>query len=214
MADFIEAVDGLTLDEPESAPPSYNIAPSQRALIVRGSELGPVVHALHWGLVPAWAKTSKMVRPINARAETVAEKPMFRDAFKVSRCLVLCDGYYEWQLRPDGSKQPYRLALEGSAPFVMAGLWARNTRFTAEPLETFCIVTTQASSRCNDIHPRMPVILDREHHQQWLDRSLQSLSAIVAMLRPYEKDLSVTPVSRIVNSPANNGPQCIAPLQA
>ena len=214
MADFIEAVDGLTLDEPESAPPSYNIAPSQRALIVRGSELGPVVHALHWGLVPAWAKTSKMVRPINARAETVAEKPMFRDAFKVSRCLVLCDGYYEWQLRPDGSKQPYRLALEGSAPFVMAGLWARNTRFTAEPLETFCIVTTQASSRCNDIHPRMPVILDREHHQQWLDRSLQSLSAIVAMLRPYEKELSVTPVSRIVNSPANNGPQCIAPLQA
>lgn len=214
MADFIEAVDGLTLDEPESAPPSYNIAPSQRALIVRGSELGPVVRALHWGLVPAWAKTSKMVRPINARAETVAEKPMFRDAFKVSRCLVLCDGYYEWQLRPDGSKQPYRLALEGSAPFVMAGLWARNTRFTAEPLETFCIVTTQASSRCNDIHPRMPVILDREHHQQWLDRSLQSLSAIVAMLRPYEKDLSVTPVSRIVNSPANNGPQCIAPLQA
>jgi putative SOS response-associated peptidase YedK len=214
VADFIEAVDGLTLDEPESAPPSYNIAPSQRALIVRGSELGPVVHALHWGLVPAWAKTSKMVRPINARAETVAEKPMFRDAFKVSRCLVLCDGYYEWQLRPDGSKQPYRLALEGSAPFVMAGLWARNTRFTAEPLETFCIVTTQASSRCNDIHPRMPVILDREHHQQWLDRSLQSLSAIVAMLRPYEKDLSVTPVSRIVNSPANNGPQCIAPLQA
>ena len=214
MADFIEAVDGLTLDEPESAPPSYNIAPSQRALIVRGSELGPVVRALHWGLVPAWAKTSKMVRPINARAETVAEKPMFRDAFKVSRCLVLCDGYYEWQLRPDGSKQPYRLALEGSAPFVMAGLWARNTRFTAEPLETFCIVTTQASSRCNDIHPRMPVILDREHHQQWLDRSLQSLSAIVAMLRPYEKDLSATPVSRIVNSPANNGPQCIAPLQA
>jgi len=214
VADFIEAVDGLTLDEPESAPPSYNIAPSQRALIVRGSELGPVVRALHWGLVPAWAKTSKMVRPINARAETVAEKPMFRDAFKVSRCLVLCDGYYEWQLRPDGSKQPYRLALEGSAPFVMAGLWARNTRFTAEPLETFCIVTTQASSRCNDIHPRMPVILDREHHQQWLDRSLQSLSAIVAMLRPYEKDLSVTPVSRIVNSPANNGPQCIAPLQA
>ena len=214
MADFIEAVDGLTLDEPESAPPSYNIAPSQRALIVRGSELGPVVRALHWGLVPAWAKTSKMVRPINARAETVAEKPMFRDAFKVSRCLVLCDGYYEWQLRPDGSKQPYRLALEGSAPFVMAGLWARNTRFTAEPLETFCIVTTEASSRCNDIHPRMPVILDREHHQQWLDRSLQSLSAIVAMLRPYEKDLSVTPVSRIVNSPANNGPQCIAPLQA
>lgn len=214
VADFIEAVDGLTLDEPESALPSYNIAPSQRALIVRGSELGPVVRALHWGLVPAWAKTSKMVRPINARAETVAEKPMFRDAFKVSRCLVLCDGYYEWQLRPDGSKQPYRLALEGSAPFVMAGLWARNTRFTAEPLETFCIVTTQASSRCNDIHPRMPVILDREHHQQWLDRSLQSLSAIVAMLRPYEKDLSVTPVSRIVNSPANNGPQCIAPLQA
>ena len=214
MADFIEAVDGLTLDEPESAPPSYNIAPSQRALIVRGSELGPVVRALHWGLVPAWAKTSKMVRPINARAETVAEKPMFRDAFKVSRCLVLCDGYYEWQLRPDGSKQPYRLALEGDTPFVMAGLWARNTRFTAEPLETFCIVTTEASSRCNDIHPRMPVILDREHHQQWLDRSLQSLRAIVAMLRPYEKDLSVTPVSRIVNSPANNGPQCIAPLQA
>jgi len=96
----------------------------------------------------------------------------------------------------------------------MAGLWARNTRFTVEPLNTFCIVTTQASSRCKDIHPRMPVILDREHHQQWLDESSQSSGTIVAMLRPYEKELSVTPVSRIVNSPANNGPQCIAPLQA
>ena len=95
VADFIEAVDGLILDGSEPAPPSYNIAPSQRALVVCGSESGPVVRALHWGLVPAWVKTPKMVRPINARAETVAQKPMFRDAFKVSRCLVLCDGYYE-----------------------------------------------------------------------------------------------------------------------
>jgi len=213
VADFIEVVDSLILDEPESAPPSYNIAPSQQALVVCRSESGPVVRALQWGLVPAWVKTPKMARPINARAETIAQKPMFRDAFKASRCLVLCDGYYEWQLRPDGSKQPYRLALEGGAPFVMAGLWARNTRFTVEPLNTFCIVTTQASSHCKDIHPRMPVILDREHHQQWLDESSQSLDTIAAMLRPYEKELSVTPVSRIVNSPANNGPQCIAPLQ-
>ena len=214
VADFLQAVDGLIVDGLEPAPPSYNIAPSQPALVACCSESGPVVRALHWGLVPAWAKNPKMARPINARAETVAQKPMFRDAFKVSRCLVLCDGYYEWQLRPDGSKQPYRLALEGDTPFVMAGLWARNTRLTAEPLETFCIVTTQASSRCKDIHPRMPVILDREHHQPWLDGSSQSLESIVAMLRPYEKELSVTPVSRIVNSPANNGPQCIAPLQA
>jgi putative SOS response-associated peptidase YedK len=214
VADFVEVVDGLVLDGPDPAPPSYNIAPSQQALVVCGSESGPVVRALHWGLVPAWVKTPKMARPINARAETIAQKPMFRDAFKVSRCLVLCDGYYEWQLRPDGSKQPYRLALEGGIPFVMAGLWACNTRFTAEPMETFCIVTTQASSRCNDIHPRMPVILDCEHHQQWLDGSSQSSGMVEAMLRPYEKELSVIPVSRIVNSPANNGPKCIAPLQA
>ncbi|MGE4634848.1 MAG: SOS response-associated peptidase [Arenicellales bacterium] len=214
VVDFVEAIDGLIVDGSEPAPPSYNIAPSQQALVACRSESGPVVRALHWGLVPGWVKAPKMARPINARAETVAQKPMFRDAFKISRCLVLCDGYYEWQLQPQGPKQPYRLALEGGAPFVMAGLWARNTRFAAEPLETFCIVTTQASSRCNDIHPRMPVILDREHHQQWLDGSSQSLDTITAMLRPYEKELSVTPVSRIVNSPANNGPQCIAPLQA
>tara|TARA_B100000686_G_C16495086_1_gene814105 strand:+ start:137 stop:820 length:684 start_codon:yes stop_codon:yes gene_type:complete len=214
VSDFLEVIDAPDLidQSADSAAPSYNVAPSHEAAVVCATDTGLRLRPLTWGFVPAWAKDSKMPKPINARAETLCQKPMFRNAFRASRCLVLCDGYFEWRRQADGSKQPFYITLEDGAPFVMTGLWARNTTLTAQPIESFCVITTEASEFCRDIHPRMPVILDRTYHQAWLKASSLSLDAATAMLRPSSRRLRLSPVSRFVNSPANDSPQCISPI--
>ena len=210
VADFAGLVDGLMLDGSEPLAPSYNIAPSQSAVTVCASDAGPRVRGLQWGLAPEWAKSQKIPRPINARAETLAQKPMFREAFRSGRCLVLCDGYYEWQTRSDGTKQPFHIALADAGPFFLAGLWARNTMLSEEPLTSFCIITTIASESCRAIHPRMPAILDHDHHHRWLGTSPLTPDTAGAMLGPSKKPMRLTAVSRFVNNPANNDSQCIA----
>ncbi|HCX86756.1 MAG TPA: hypothetical protein DG761_01885 [Gammaproteobacteria bacterium] len=214
VAGFLEVIDAPDLPGQDTDPvaPSYNIAPSQQAAAVCVTDTGPRLAPLTWGFVPAWAKNPRMPRPINARAETLAQKPMFRDGFRTRRCLVLCDGYYEWQRRADGSKQPFHITLEDGAPFVMAGLWARNTTLTAEVIESFCVITTEASEFCREIHPRMPLILERTHHQEWLKASSLDLDTATAMLETCPQPLHLSPVSRFVNSPANDGPECISPI--
>ncbi len=214
VSDFLEVIEApdLIVQSADSVAPSYNVAPSREAAVVCTADTGSRLKALTWGFVPAWAKDPKLPKPINARAETLGQKPMFRDGFRASRCLVLCDGYFEWQRHADGTKQPFYITLEDGAPFVMAGLWARNTTLTAQPIESFCVITTEASEFCRDIHPRMPMILDRAHHQEWLKASSLDLDTATAMLRPSLQRLCLSPVSRFVNSPANDSAQCISPI--
>jgi putative SOS response-associated peptidase YedK len=120
LADFAHAIDGLLVVASEELSPSYNVAPSQRALVVRSTPEGRVASALVWGLVPSWVKKTKKNPPINARSETVKERPMFRRSFRTQRCLVLCNGYYEWQEKATGPKQPYYLQCPGATPFALA----------------------------------------------------------------------------------------------
>ena len=126
LAEFSDAIDGLQVEASEVLLPSYNVAPSQRALVVRNTPEGRIASALVWGLIPSWAKDAKKNRPINARSETIAKRPMFRRPFRTQRCLVLCNGYYEWQKRATGPKQPYYLQCPEATPWALAGLWERN----------------------------------------------------------------------------------------
>ena len=121
VTDFLEVIGipDLVAGQDEPVASSYNVAPSREAMAVCAGDAGPTLKALVWGFAPAWAKNPKMPKPINARAETVAEKPMFRDGFRSSRCLVLCNGYYEWQRQADGTKQPFYLTVEDCSPFFM-----------------------------------------------------------------------------------------------
>ena len=214
VTDFLEVIGipELVAGQDEPVAPSYNVAPSRKAMVVCVVDAGPTLKDLVWGFAPAWAKNPKMPKPINARAETVAQKPMFRDGFRTSRCLVLCDGYYEWQRQADGTKQPFYLTVEGGAPFLMAGLWARNTTLGAAPVESFCVITTEANESCRDLHPRMPLILSPEHHETWLYVSSLDLDTATEMLRPPSNAMRMSAVSQFVNSPSNDSDQCIAPI--
>ena len=144
LSEFSKVVEGLIAKDIDPLPPSYNIAPSQAALVVRHETGVHRVDSLTWGLVPSWMKEPGKIRPINARAETIHQKPMFRDVCKHQRCLVLCDGYYEWKKLSNGRKQPYHLGRTDKSPFVMAGLWSHNIHVTAGGVETFCVITTPA----------------------------------------------------------------------
>jgi putative SOS response-associated peptidase YedK len=144
---------------------------------------------------------------INARSETVAEKPSFRKAFKDRRCLVLSDGFYEWRRTPDG-KQPYYIHMKDGSPFAFAGLW--ESWRDAQEIRSCTIITTEANELVGDIHNRMPVILAPEDYSLWLDPDFKEREALTSLLRPYPNDaMEAYPVSRRVNSPSNNVPDCI-----
>ncbi len=196
--------------------PRYNICPTQNIVCVRQDAGGEnEVAELRWGLVPSWAKELKIgARMINARSETAASKPSFRNAFKSRRCLVLADGYYEW--KNEGSrKQPYYFSRQDDQPFCLAGLWESWTDKSNEDskaIETCAILTTEANAFTQTIHDRMPVILDREHFEFWLDKDFSDREKLETLLVPYGPDeLQVFPVDPLVNRPANDTPQCIEP---
>src|SRR5262249_8129107 len=155
--------------------PRYNVAPSQLVPVVRlGADGGRQLELLRWGLVPSWAKDEKIgYSLINARSETVAEKPSFRSAFKQRRCLVLESGFYGWAPR-DGKKQPWLFGLQGAEPFAFAGLWERWEKGEGDPLETCTIITTEANDTVRPVHNRMPVILPHDSLAAWLDPELKS----------------------------------------
>jgi putative SOS response-associated peptidase YedK len=193
-------------------PPRYNVAPTQMAPVVR---LGPDGRRepamLRWGLVPSWAKDPKIgARLINARSDTVAVKPSFRAAFRKRRCLVPADGFYEW--RAGGKlKQPYRVTLADGEPFAMAGLWESWRANTSDAIESFCILTTSANERLAEIHDRMPVILHEADFEAWLGSKDEAKA--LAVLRPYPAERTAYyAVSRRVNSPKFDDPECIAPV--
>ena len=187
----------------------YNIAPTQEVLTVVGGEERRGGY-MRWGLIPHWAKDPKIgSRMINARAETVAEKPSFRNALRRRRCLVLADGFYEW--RRDGkTKTPMRIVMRSGEPFAFAGLWEtwRDPEGTVIPSCT--IITTTPNDLLEPIHNRMPVILPRDIEDLWLDESVDDPGALTSVLTPYPDDvMEFYEVSSLVNSVANDGPQVI-----
>jgi putative SOS response-associated peptidase YedK len=191
--------------------PSYNIAPLQKALSIihhDGNRLG----LLNWGLVPSWARdTAIALKLINARVETLADKPSFRNAFKRRRCLILADGFYEW--KSEGRrKQPWYFTLSSGGPFALAGLW-ETWKGTEDAVYHSCtIITTEAGQAVREIHHRMPVILTPAAHAAWLDPENQDPEQLKAILADGQvRELKQFPVSKHVNSTRNNDPSCIEP---
>ncbi|MEA5448704.1 SOS response-associated peptidase [Leptolyngbya sp. CCNP1308] len=198
--------------------PRYNIAPSQPiATVVATTENPePYFDFRLWGLIPSWAKDPAIgSRMINARAETVVEKPSFRAAFKRRRCLILADGFYEWQaISGSKTKQPHYIFLRDRQPFAFAGLWEHWSDPTSGgELQTCTILTTTPNELMEPIHNRMPVILAPDDYAAWLDPDYYQPQALQDMLRPYDDAaMDRYPVSTVVNKPQNDSPDCIEPL--
>ena len=189
--------------------PRYNIAPTQFIAAVREDEQeSREVVLLRWGLVPFWAKDPSIGnRMINARAETVAEKPSFRNAYKKRRCLVLADGFYEWRKEGD-AKTPYFISLADDSPFAFAGLWENWTsKESDESLQSTAIITTDANDFMAQIHQRMPVVLLPEHAGRWLDGDMELLSEVIGNPPSFR----AWPVARTVNNARNEGKELIDP---
>lgn len=193
--------------------PSYNVAPSNAALIARTAPDGKrELAAVRWGLIPFWAKDPKIgYKMINARAESVASKPAFREAYKRRRCLIAADGFYEWKAQEDG-KQPYFIRLKDGEPFAFAGLW-EHWEGDGQVIESCTIITTEANRLVADIHDRMPVILPPESYGSWLAANPRLGSALKLLLRPYPaQGMEAFPVSQAVNNPRSDGPELARPI--
>jgi putative SOS response-associated peptidase YedK len=197
-----------------SLPPRYNIAPSQEVAVVRHSLEAPFrrLDMLRWGLIPSWSKDpSTAYRMINARGESVAEKPAFRRAFRQRRCLVAADGFYEWK-KTERQKQPYFIHLQDHSPLAFAGLWESWQPPAAheDPIETCTIITTDANELMRELHDRMPAILAPDQYALWLDPDVQDPKRVQPLLAPYPADAMVAaPVSTYVNSPAHDDAKCV-----
>ena len=186
----------------------YNCAPSQKLAVI-SSETPGELGFFRWGLIPSWAKEAAIGNKlINARAETLAEKPSFRNAFRNQRCLVPATGFFEWQRNAD--KTPYCIRLKNGDPFCFAGLWERWINPGGEIIHSYTIITTQPNSLMEKIHDRMPAIIPREEEQHWL--SLKPDPLLADLLKPYPADrMEAFPVSKLVNSPGNDTPEILEP---
>ncbi len=203
---------------PPNWPARYNVTPTQAVAVVHAGEAGGRrLSAMRWGLVPAWAKDLGIgARMINARAETLAEKPAFRQALRSRRCLIPADGFYEWQPQPGSGKRPCYMAAADGGPLTFAGLWERWDRAAdGVPVFSCTIVTVAANDLLRPVHDRMPAILDDEAQQAWLGDAGTTVDAVLARLQPAPPErLQVTWISTFVNSVANDGPRCIEPVAA
>jgi putative SOS response-associated peptidase YedK len=203
------------LIEAPSLSPRYNVAPTQPVAAVRPSpgNGGRELVLLRWGLVPFWAKDPAIgSRMINARSETVAQKPAFRAAFRRRRCLVPADGFYEWQRQEQG-KQPFYIRLGDEKPFAFAGLWEHWEGPDETTIDSCTLLTTEPNDLIRLLHNRMPVILAPSDYDLWLDPGVQEAELLQPLLRPYPSENMIAyPISTWVNSPRNEGPQCIEPL--
>jgi len=192
--------------------PRYNVAPTLEVAAVRIRESRRELDAMSWGLVPSWAKDRSGTRPINARAETIFDKPMFRTAIRRRRCLVPADGFYEWQQRP-GGKQPWHIGMADSRLLAFGGIWEYWARDGEAPLLTCAIVVTDANELMRPIHERMPVIVAPENYSRWLDPELQDPAQIVKLLAPLPSgEMRAYPIATRVNNVKNEGPELIQPL--
>ncbi len=216
---FVRAVsiediaDEFGVDKPSFAlSPSYNIAPSQEVVIVMNA--GKKSMALcKWGLIPSWAKDPKIgYRMINARSETVAEKPSFRSSFKKHRVIIPASGFYEWK-KQGTSKVPFYISLKSGKPLGFAGLLSEWTSPEKKKICTCTIITTSANDLLMNIHDRMPVIIQKKDEDRWLDPSEQDAEKLLPVLKAFPSDkMDLYQVSPMVNSPAHNTPECIKPV--
>lgn len=213
LADIQDAFPDFSF--PEELAPRYNIAPTQDAPVIP-NDGERAVKLFHWGLIPFWAKDAAVgSRMINARSETAAEKPAFRAALRRRRCLVLTDGFFEWQKVPGSkAKVPTYIRMASGEPFAFAGLWeVWRPQPDADPVFSFTILTTEPNALVRPIHDRMPVILPRSGYETWLRPEELDPADVAALLAPFpDAALTAYPVSTAVNNPRNEGPQCIAPL--
>ena len=191
----------------------YNVAPGDEVLAVTTDRDGnPRGELLRWGLVPSWAtRPDTGLKMINARVETVAERPAFRRAFERYRCLIIADGFYEWRRLPAGPKQAFHITRTGGEPFAFAGLWSIWHAPEGHTLRTCTILTTAASTAIAPLHDRMPVILAPGAESAWLERSRppERLRELLAGLGP--EDTALRPVGPAVNDARYDGPECLAP---
>jgi putative SOS response-associated peptidase YedK len=212
-----DVADEFDLVEVPPFDPRFNIAPTQPAPVVRAKpDAKPPSRQLvwlRWGLIPAWAKDLAIGgRMINARAETVAEKPAFRAAMRRRRCLVAADGFYEWR-KTGKQKQPYFVHMRDDRPFAFAGLWESWEGPDHTAIESCTLLTTEANDLMRLIHDRMPVILPRDAYQLWLDPSQQNPQSLLPLLKPYDSEAMIAyPVGAVVNNASHDEPQCIEPI--
>lgn len=209
--DIIQTTFDLT-SIPSEMIPRYNIAPTQPVAVIANDD--PKTLTFHrWGLIPSWAKDIKIGNQmINARSESVAEKPSFRSAFKRRRCLIPSDGFYEW--RKEGKdKTPMFIHLKDRPVFAMAGLWEIWHSPDGGEIRSCTIITTEANSFMQTMHDRMPVILHKEDYDLWLSPDEEPPAVLQALLKPYDPDvMTAYPVSKMVNRPNNDVPECIEPV--
>lgn len=205
-----EVAERFQLAEIPSLNLRYNIAPTQSVAAVRATESGREMRFLRWGLIPSWAADPSIgVKLLNARAETIAAKPSFRAAFKQRRCLIPASGFYEWKKESAKQKQPYFIRPRHGGLFALAGLWERWQSPEGAMIETATIVTTQANELMRSLHERMPVILDREGEEAWLD-TRSSLDSLGALLTPFAAErMEAFPVIPYVSNARNEGSRCL-----
>ena len=193
-------------------PPRYNIAPTQDAPVVRPAEDGGgrELVMLRWGLVPSWSRgPDSRYSMFNARAETVADKPAFRAAFRARRCLVPASGFFEWR-KLGRAKQPYHIGVEGRAAFALAGLWDRWAGGEGEAIQSFTIIVTEANELIRPLHERMPVIIDPADYGLWLEGGAEAADRARALLKPYPAEaMAAYAVSARVNNPRHDDAQCL-----
>ncbi|MDQ0230025.1 SOS response-associated peptidase [Metabacillus malikii] len=200
----------------EDFPIRYNIAPSQDVLVIGSNGHERIGKKMKWGLIPPWAKDKKIgYKMINARGETIDEKVSFKKPFQTKRCLILSDGFYEWK-RTGKEKQPYRFIMKDNRPFAFAGLWEQWVQENENvSLYTCTIITTEANELTKDVHDRMPVILQENKYDEWLDRHNNDTLKLKKLLTPYDANLmEAYPVSQIVNSPKNDIQECMTNLNS
>ena len=207
-----EIAKAFNLSNVPNLEPRYNIAPTQQVgTILRfNSQKEREFKWLRWGLIPHWAKDKSIGNKlINARAETIAQKPSFRSPFRHSRCLIIASGFYEWQ-KQDGGKQPFYIQQIDSLPLALAGLWTTWEQ-EGEAIDTCTIITTEANEIMQPIHQRMPVILKSDDYEKWLNPTVQQPELLQPLLQPYSStQLKTYPVSTLVNNPRNDSPECIS----
>lgn len=212
-ADALATRFGTRLPEGIAWTPRWNVAPGTRAPLVRDGDAGPVLTFSTWGLRPSWSRDAAGLRPINARAEGIGGKPMFREALRRRRALVPADGFYEWKVEGRG-KTPWLFRLAGGGPFALAGLWERFEAPGTEPFESFAIVTTEANELVRPVHARMPVLLDAETEAIWRQPGPLGPAELDRCLAPFDATaMEAWPVSTWVNAAAHDGPRCAEPAR-
>jgi putative SOS response-associated peptidase YedK len=190
--------------------PRYNIAPAQPSVIVIAIGKGRHLHIARWGLVPSWSRDLSLgARMINAPAEVLEDKPVFRTLFQQQRCLVPASGFYEWQTKV-AKKQPYKIGLRNGAQFAFAGLWEKWVPEIGEPVETFTIITTRANKLVSEVHRRMPVIIAPADYQRWLTGADQTAKRLLV---PYTGGMTIAPISDRVNNIKDDDVGLIVPIE-